>query len=1108
MWPPVPERDPMTIFVPGDYISIQEAINASINGDTIEVADGTWTGADNKNLDFDGRAISVRSANGPENCVIDCENSGRGFYLHSGEDNNSVLNGFSIVNGNGNDYGGGIYISGTSSPFILNCNIISSNAGTMGGGIFIGGSSFPILKGIQVENCTSSYGAGICVSEASIELNSCLILNNSSTNFGGGIYLGGAPYSYDHNINNCTFFGNTTTASGGGGVFISDNSSPSIINSLFHSNSAAGPGGGIEVYLGGITLNYCDFFANVPDSAAGISGGFGILSGQNANGDPCDVFNNIFLDPNFYATTGDSAFYIWDYSPCVDAGVDTLQDPDGSISDIGAMWPPVLPRDPMTIFVPGDYISIQEAIDNAINGDTVEVADGTYTGDGNRDLNFGGRAITLRSESGYTSCIIDCESGSRAFLFDCGETVASVLSGFTIVNGAAGYGGGINCYNNSSPTIEYCYINNDSATYSGGGIACNNNSNPIISNCVINSNLANDYDGGGIWCNDNSSPTISNCTINWNSAGDEGGGIHCENSSPIIEYCTINGDTAHDYGGGIFCHSNSSPTIVNCTITNNTATQYSGGGISCYDSDPTVVNTIVEGNFGEGGIYFNGSLNSSIAYCDFYNNVGGNLSGNPPPNLGTIAAVNANGDSCDEFFNILLDPRFFATIGDSAFYIWDDSPCVDAGDPDILDPDGSSPSDIGALWPPIASVQLSISGSIEFNEGVLYIPEVEVNLDGTATMSILSDETGFYEFTQLSEGQYTITPSRDEADFNGVEVNDCITIHNHLAQISIFDSPYQHIAGDVNETANVSISDVIKIKRYLAELENLPAGDWEFVDASFDLTFDNWFDAPNSISLTLEDTLTYQDFTGIRKGDVDGSWTVGGLDDQLFVNDRLALLIGKVDGLIGETVSLPIYANGVTNAAGVELHLTFNNDFLAFQNITSDYTDEPVTNCVENRIHFIWDDIDNLLTIPDGEPIAEISFNLVGEHKDIAAVSFDRANICDADAKSFGVALKDGRIRLIDPAIGHFITDYTLYQNRPNPFNPVSTISFDLPRGCDVSLKVYNIMGQVVSTVIDDYLAEGRHEFLFDATMLSSGIYFYHLQVADYQDIKKMVLAK
>jgi hypothetical protein len=89
-----------TLKVPGEYSTIQAGIDAANVGDTVLVASGTYVGTGNKNLDYKGKAIVVKSENGPKTCVIDCQNSGRGFYFHSGEDTLSILEGISIKNGN------------------------------------------------------------------------------------------------------------------------------------------------------------------------------------------------------------------------------------------------------------------------------------------------------------------------------------------------------------------------------------------------------------------------------------------------------------------------------------------------------------------------------------------------------------------------------------------------------------------------------------------------------------------------------------------------------------------------------------------------------------------------------------------------------------------------------------------------------------------------------------------------------------------------------------------------------------------------------------------------------------------------------------------------
>ena len=261
-----------------------------------------------------------------------------------------------------------------------------------------------------------------------------------------------------------------------------------------------------------------------------------------------------------------------------------------------------------------------------------------------------------------------------------------------ILNSPATIWGGINFQesSNDSSRLEFCYITGSIQS----GIKCLY-SNPTISNCNISGNSALSY-GGGIYCIQ-SSPAISNCIICGNSVDYDGGGIHCfASSNPTIENCVISGNSANYDGGGIYSLSSSNPTIINCVISGNSANY--GGGIYCISSNPTIVNTIVEGNEGCGGVYFGGSPNASLIYSDFYNNAGGNFTGSVPAGLGQIVGTNANGDPCDRYSNIYLDPSFYSLTGDSAYYLTEDSPCIDAGDPNGPGDPDFTVADMGAYY--------------------------------------------------------------------------------------------------------------------------------------------------------------------------------------------------------------------------------------------------------------------------------------------------------------------------------------------------------------------------------------------------------------------------
>jgi len=334
-----------------------------------------------------------------------------------------------------------------------------------------------------------------------------------------------------------------------------------------------------------------------------------------------------------------------------------------------------LPLPAATIHVPGDQPTIQAGIDAAVDGDTVLVADGIYTGEGNRDLFFLGRAITVRSENGAANCIIDCQGSAevahRGFSIQGGEDENSVVQGFTIQNGHAGsssHGGGIFC-NHASPTIRNNIISGNSCGFYGGGICCLNAS-PIIEGNTITSNLANW--GGGISCRE-SEATIRNNTISENTVEQTGGGVFCDfNCSVTLFNNLISENVANWHGGGISCYMSSSLTLSNCTIVSNDGTANSGG-IYCSNSTVLVDSSILWGNVPEELGFASGGT-GVVTYSD----IQGGWTGE------------GNIDADPLFVTGPLGEHYLSQVvcGDP-----DDSPCLDSGI-QSTEPYGTT----GCLW--------------------------------------------------------------------------------------------------------------------------------------------------------------------------------------------------------------------------------------------------------------------------------------------------------------------------------------------------------------------------------------------------------------------------
>ena len=354
------------------------------------------------------------------------------------------------------------------------------------------------------------------------------------------------------------------------------------------------------------------------------------------------------------------------------------------------------------INVPGDYPTIQQGIDASDDGDTVLVQPGTYV----ENINFNGHNIVLGSlflTTGDTSFIpqtvVDGDTSGSVITFGSGEDSTSVIVGLCITNGHAGppnCGGGICILNGSAPQICFnIIINNRSLSY-GGAIYCIESNPSIIGNIIINNFALGIWisggTGGGIYCVD-SNPIIINNIFSENTGGDAGA-IYSRNSQLLLSKNMFNNNTATGMWippgvcGGVYLDSSFAVMTYN-EITNNM-----GGGIYSDFSSIILINNTMYGNFHP---YYGSNFHGYNSDIIFTNNIfAGDSSENCEVQI--ISSFSAIVQYCsmqDTLWpgegNINANPLFRDSIsGDfhlTAIYCGDpyDSPCIDAGDPAILD---------------------------------------------------------------------------------------------------------------------------------------------------------------------------------------------------------------------------------------------------------------------------------------------------------------------------------------------------------------------------------------------------------------------------------------
>ncbi len=329
------------------------------------------------------------------------------------------------------------------------------------------------------------------------------------------------------------------------------------------------------------------------------------------------------------------------------------------------------------LLVPGDFSTIQSAIDAARAADTVLVSPGTYL----ENINFKGKNITVGSlfvitgdNAHVSNTIIDGNKMGRVATFSGGEDSTAVLCGLTLANGDATQnqntfnGGGVYCPRTAHPTLKRLLITGNTAAY-GGGVYTEGSAKLLDS--ILEKNYA--HGGSGIYIS-YADARVVNTVIRGNTS--DGVTVQVYGQKPLFRNTSIHGNAV------------AAPLDARYHI-----------AVQCSYSDAVFSNCIVSDNQGKGFSNDNGG-NPSITYCAVWNHANGNFF-QCSAYTGKNVTVNANGDSCDAFTNIQADPRFVDPVhGD--FSLRETSPCIGAGDTesapstDILGATRGTPPDMGA----------------------------------------------------------------------------------------------------------------------------------------------------------------------------------------------------------------------------------------------------------------------------------------------------------------------------------------------------------------------------------------------------------------------------
>lgn len=262
-----PLRAQAVIHVPGDELTIQDAIFQASDGDTIDVAAGSYPEA----IDFFGLSISVRSIDGAGVTTIDATGLGQAAVRISGTGPGTLLEGFTIRGGDGTGglgWGGGLEIDGATVT-VKDC-VIANNEADSGGGVAVFSGSDADFEGCTFRgNHADTNGGGAYVNSANATFTDCVIRKNTANN-GGGL---NANFGADVELVGCRILKNTAANSGGGVQVIAGFTGSAMLTGCSLEENTASQAGGLGVNGTSATITDCDFLNNHATSLSSTAGG-------------------------------------------------------------------------------------------------------------------------------------------------------------------------------------------------------------------------------------------------------------------------------------------------------------------------------------------------------------------------------------------------------------------------------------------------------------------------------------------------------------------------------------------------------------------------------------------------------------------------------------------------------------------------------------------------------------------------------------------------------------------------------------------------------------------------------------------------------------------
>jgi hypothetical protein len=745
--------------------------------------------------------------------------------------------------------------------------------------------------------------------------------------------------------------------------------------------------------------------------------------------------------------------------------------------------------------VPGDSATVQLGINGALDGDTVFVAAGTYSGPGNEAIRFLGKKILLKSEAGPEQTILLTLDTVRTIIFDNGEDSNSILDGFTISGGyeedfdwSYFYRGGISS-KGASPIIQNCVVSGCFA-FPGGG-AYFEGGKPVVKNCIFKNNHAL-YLGGAIYAYCDTASFLDSRIINnhvktpADSIFGGGGGVTnylghsrfvgCyigQNRGTGWDVSQIPGSLIEAFGGGILCFYGNLE-IDSCTLAQNSAGV--GGAITLLTASASINQSLIYNNTAilYAGIWgFSYSGETSVLNCTFACNYSAKNGGDgivyycgfsyPFGDIGQLDVNTDYNNLANYAFDrkLIVKNNIFAFNSSAAIYN-----CGNEEDCYIT---------YNNVWNTVSgpdysgiSIDPAISGNISADPLFCEVSDSGFRLDvsspcvGTGEDGSNMGVFGIGCYMYDGSSPKSVVANLIDDGLDSAPINQPI-IDSAMNQTNPWDTLI--IETDLDDAY---IDQLMVDKPLYIYGQGMTGPD------AFNLTSSDWWPYHTAPAVFLQSFCIFQNMHMYQ-------------DNILHTSDLFAIGIRQCSPIIKDCYF-------------------WSNDGLGFPAPQHIYEDASpiIRNCHIKSGLLMWG-----------------AFDCVASHN---YWGYDHCYFMNDYEIIDGVEYPGRGYVLWQPCLTETPTDVheelpyiptklELDQNHPNPFNASTTISFAIPRKTTIKLNIYNILGQEVNTLFAGEKQAGRHSLIWNgkdhkARPVPSGIYIYKLNTLNNEISRKMVLIK